>query len=79
MDKSIEKAEALRSSAISEFAGQTEQLLRIMGPETANYAKQKVEIENLLRLQYEKEQKLHAEIAMKKGTIFIKLKIRTLT
>ena len=41
-----------------------------MGPETANYAHQKVEIGNLLRLEYEKEQKLYAEIAMKKGTIF---------
>jgi hypothetical protein len=70
LNESIKKAESLKSSAINEFAGQTEALLKIMGPETAKYAEQKVAIENLLRLEYEKEDKLHAEIAHKKGKIF---------
>ena len=67
MNKSIEKAEGLQSSAINEFAGQTEALLKIMGPETAKYTEQKADIENRLRLEYEKEQKLYADIAHKKG------------
>jgi hypothetical protein len=67
LNTSIEKAERLNNSAINEFAGQTEALLKIMGPETAKYTQQKTEIENLLRLEYEKEQKLYAEIAHKKG------------
>ena len=73
LNKSIEAAESLKSSALSEFAGHTTQLLEIMGPETAKYVEQKVEIENLLRLEYEKEQKLHEEIARKKGKLFFKL------
>ena len=70
LDESIKKADALKNSAMGEFAGHTEQLLRIMGPETAKYSQQKVEIEDRLRMEYEKEQKLHAEIAQKKGKIF---------
>jgi len=38
-----------------------------MGPKTVNYAQQKTEIEDQLRKEYEKEQKIHAEIAYKKG------------
>jgi hypothetical protein len=79
LDKSIEKAEGLKSTAIGEFAGQTEKLLMIMGPETAKYTQQKAEIENLLRLEYEKEKKLHAEIAHKKGKILLSLGIKIST
>jgi hypothetical protein len=67
LEKSIEKAEGLKTTAINEFAGQTEALLKIMGPEAAKYTEQKADIEDRLRLEYEKEQKLHAEIAHKKG------------
>ncbi|CAF4580743.1 unnamed protein product, partial [Rotaria sp. Silwood2] len=66
LNKSIEKADCLNSSAIKEFAGQTEALLKIMGPETAKYAQKKVEIENSLKTEYEKEQTLYTEIAHKK-------------
>ncbi len=38
-----------------------------MGPKTVNYAQQKADIEDQLRKEYEKEQKLHAETAYKKG------------
>ncbi|CAF4677129.1 unnamed protein product, partial [Rotaria sp. Silwood2] len=69
LNKSIEKADCLNSSAIKEFAGQTEALLKIMGPETAKYAQKKVEIENSLKTEYEKEQTLYTEIAHKKGKI----------
>jgi len=67
LNKSIEAAESLKCSAIKEFAVQTSQLLKIMGPKTVNYAQQKTEIEDQLRKEYEKEQKIHAEIAYKKG------------
>ncbi|CAF3422524.1 unnamed protein product [Rotaria sp. Silwood2] len=67
LNTSIEKAECLKSSAINEFAGQTNALLKIMGPETVKYVQQKVDIENLLKLEHEKEQKLNTEIAHKKG------------
>ncbi len=67
LNTNIEKAEGLNSSAINEFAGQTEKLLKIMGPETAKFTEQKAEIENNLRLEFEKERKLHDEIAHKKG------------
>ncbi|CAF3947453.1 unnamed protein product [Rotaria magnacalcarata] len=67
LNKSIEKAESIKCSAISEFAGQTEKLLKIMGPEAAKYTEDRVKIGDQLRKEYEKEEKLHAEIAHKKG------------
>ena len=67
LSKSIDKAESLKSSAINEFAGHTEQLLKIMGPETAKYSEKKSEIENLIRMEYEKLQKLQEEVAHKQG------------
>jgi hypothetical protein len=67
LNKSIEQAESLKCSAINEFAGQTEQLLKIMGPETVKYTQQKADSEDLLRKEYEKEQNLHGEIAHKRG------------
>ncbi|CAF3522649.1 unnamed protein product [Rotaria socialis] len=67
LNKSIEKAESIKSSALNEFAGQTEKLLKIMGPETAKYTEERVKIGDQLRKEYEKEEKFHAEIAHKKG------------
>lgn len=69
LNKSIEKAESLKSSAMDEFAGHTAQLLKIMGPETAKYSEKKSEIENSIRMEYEKLHKLQEEVAHKQGKL----------
>ena len=71
LDGKILQAESLKNSAIKEFAGNIKKLLEVMGSETAQYVKQKAEIGDLLRIEYENEQKLHAELAHKKGMKFI--------
>ena len=70
LDESINKADASKNSAMGEFAGHNERLLRIMGPETVKNSQRRVEVKDRLRMEYEKEQKLHDEIAQKKSKIF---------
>ena len=71
--KSIEEAESISSFAIEDFSAKTTKLLQIMGPEAANFSKQKAEIEDQIRQQYEKQQQLYTDIAHKKGKSLIEL------
>ena len=71
LERCIEETGTLENSAIETFSDQTGKIFEIIGPEAANFVKQKADVGVELKQLYEAQNKLSAELAHRQGKKFI--------